>query len=946
MYNYSSCIPVELKCEYISQPLGIDVVAPRLMWQLLTHNQQVSQSAYQIVVATSVKALLAGESLFDSGKVFSGESVNILCPGLTLQARQRYYWRVRVWDQDDILSVWSTSSYWEMALLEAEEWQACWIEAPLRPNVPSTIHHVGQVFMPEEPIDPKKYTDLNPCSFLRRSFFVNAPIASARLYITARGVYQAQLNGAQVSDTCFAPGVSAYDRRLEYQTYDVSSLIQPGNNVIGVILADGWYLGRIGFPGCNNNYGDRRGLLLQLEIVDVDGRRTVISSDDKFLTASGPFIYSDLFIGEKYDARQELNGWSDTSYDDSDWQPARLSADQTLSTLVAAYGEPVRQLGKLFPQAVIHTPEGDTVLDMGQNFTGRIQMCVFAPAGTVITLEHSEVLDEKGNFFKNIIGNNKEQTDIYIAKGSDEEIWQPTFTFHGFRYVRVSGYPGEVRKENFTGIVLGTDLAVTGSFQCSDERINRLQACILWSQRSNFLAIPTDCPQRERAGWTGDINIYAPTATFNMHVAAFLSRWLRDMRLEQKSDGQIPLTVPHWQGDIIFSQMLFGDDVSSSGWGDACVTLPWTLWTRYRDRRVLEENYPMMKRWMAWVQEQAEEHIPQNIRTDGTAQEQSHHRYLQNSGFHFGDWLAPGFLEKDNSNAAVMRCMQETKEIVATCWYARSSAIMAEIAGVLELPADRDKYLALKENIAAAFTAEYVQEDNSLSGHYQGLYVLALASDVIPTDRRQQVFFQLVKLIEDNGRRLDTGFMSIAFLMDVLCHFGREDLACDLLFQTDCPSWLYEVARGATTLWERWNAIDSEGHPTQVSYNHYAFGCVGDWMYRHLGGIHSRDAGYKTVTIAPRPCPQLNWVAASYQSDYGTLASRWEINDGIFRLEITIPANSEAIIILQNAARSYLEGNLIASIEINLAESKINNDDSVSIPVKAGKYYFRYPWNN
>ncbi|TXK84596.1 Bacterial alpha-L-rhamnosidase [Paenibacillus sp. N3.4] len=582
-----------LRCEYMNNPIGIDIVSPRFSWVLHASRRNVWQTGYQISIFN------ATGTLWDTGKVESDSSVNYEYDGPILLSRHRYYWMVRVWDERGDVSSWSEAAYWEMGLLSPADWEAKWIE----PEQRSVIEEQPMNFYDRaKGLVPTIYENLHPCQMLRKRFSTGEGIRRARIYATAHGIYELELNGKRVGDQELAPEMTAYDRYLQYQTYDVTELLTTGVNVIGAILADGWYAGRVGLMGDNCQYGDRQALLMQMEIEYEDGSRQTVITDKQFVSSTGPLVYSDLFIGERYDARLEKQDWSLPAYDDSCWIAVH-EVQHDRSSLIAAYGEPVRVIMNVKPIRLLITPKGETIVDFGQVIAGRVRMRVRGTAGTIITLEHSEVLDEQGNFLNNIIGRFKDQKDIYVLKGADDEVYEPRFTFHGFRYVKVAGYPGKIDVNDFIGIVLSSDLGLTGDFVCSDERINRLQTNIQWSQRGNMLSIPTDCPQRERAGWTGDIQVFAPTACFNMDVNAFLTRWLRNAAVEQREDGQVPIVVPYLKGYALLADLMSTD--SSAGWGDACIIVPWVLYNNYGDVRVLKENYEMMVKWVDYIEKSA-----------------------------------------------------------------------------------------------------------------------------------------------------------------------------------------------------------------------------------------------------------------------------------------------------------------------------------------------------
>lgn len=918
-----------LRCESLDNPIGLDIKRPRFSWQLITDRRDVLQTAYQVVVAQSANW---ANPIWDSGKVLSDESVQVAYDGPQLESRQRYDWRVRVWDERDWVSDWSPIAFWEMGLLAVADWRAKWLEplqAPAQPEPPISLFQNLETISPQPISD---YSRLKPCQYLRKTFTAQSAIKQARIYATAHGVYRLSINGVRVGDLELAPEVTAYDRYLQYQTYDVTALIGPNANVLGAVLADGWYCGRLGLPGDSCQYGDKLALLLQLEIDYQDGSRQCIISDSDFKSSTGPLIYSDLFIGERYDAGLENDQWHDPTYDDRAW-PAPTLAEYGYANLVAQYGEPLRIIKEITPLAMLKTPRGETVIDLGQNISGKVRMRVQGAARTEIVLDYSEVLDAAGNFLQQIRGRNKDQRDVYVLKGDGVEVYEPWFTTHGFRYVRITGYPGEPRLADFTGLVIASDLRESGEFACSDERINRLQANIRWSQIGNLVSIPTDCPQRERAGFTGDAQVFIPTACFNMDVDAFFTRWLRNVQIEQQADGQIPTCVPYWKSYIEMFTPIQGGSHTSAGWGDACIIIPWTLYQAYGDVRVLAENYLTMTRWLDYVQREAETGIPERLAGNLTPQARERQKYLWNTGFHFGDWLIPS-LTAGYTNP--FDAAKATQEIVASCFYAYSTMLMAQIACVLGKGADQQRYAELNAKICAAFTAEYVSPEGRLSAHYQGLYVLALKMNVVSVEKRALLTRHLVDLIAQNGYRLDTGFVSVPYLLDVLCDNGQSDIAYKVLFQTECPSWLYAVEQGATTIWETWDAIAPDGKITLASFNHYAFGCIGDWLYRFVAGLDKSQPGYKHIVIQPNPCANLTHAKASYRSIYGEIVSAWEIHAGLMRIRVTIPPNTTATIRLPGADLQ----------SIPRGHSMTQRGEDVLMEVGSGSYAFEYPWRS
>ncbi|WP_462412959.1 alpha-L-rhamnosidase [Neobacillus sp. Marseille-QA0830] len=908
----------DLKVENQKNPLGIDVPKPRFSWLIQTNQTGILQLAYHLIVTED-----NGDEVWNTGKIESDQSLWVEYGGPQLKSRKQYNCKVKLWDNQGNESEWSERACWEMGLLKQEDWAANWIEPVQQEAVEEPFITVQDIFSGGLKVTSleERAKDLRPPQLLRRAFSAEKALKKARLYVTSHGIYKLELNGKRVGDIEFAPDFTAYGVHLQYQTYDVTDLIEKGSNVLGAILADGWYIGRIQLTGHSCQFGDKLGLLLQLELEYQDGTTESIISDDKFVSSTGPWQYADLFIGEKYDARLEQTNWSKPLFNDSEWTPALL-AEYSLENLTAQYGPSVRAMEELVPCDIHREEEGAQIIDFGQIIAGRVRIRMDVPEGTTICMEHSEVLDKDGKFFMNIMGRNKDQIDIYIAKGNGPETFEPSFVFHGFRYVRVTGHPKDIQTDDVQAIVLYSEMERTGNFECSDPRLNQLQQNIQWSQKTNMLSIPTDCPQRERAGWTGDIQVFAPTAAFNMDVYSFLARWLGDVRMEQFPDGQIANFVP--TGKYYVRESSAMGQLSSAGWGDAIIIVPWVLYERYGDTRILEENYEAMTKWIQYVRSIAETEIPEGLEeSDSTRLERQ--KYLWNTGFHFGDWLIPSI---GNPMESAIR----TKELVATCFYANSVNLMASISELLGKADLAAMYKDLNSKIRKAFEEEYIVDNGRISAHFQGIYILALQMNMVSDSKRLQVAKQLGELIKENGYKLDTGFLSVPYLLDVLCQDGHADIAYRLLYQTECPSWLYEVENGATTIWESWSAIAQDGTVGHMSFNHYAFGCVGDWLYRHIAGIKPDLPGYKTSIIEPHIDCGLTAAKAELKTGYGLLTSAWTKLDKTIKLDIEIPANTTATVVLP--------GN--SSITHNGKQQETSNDLIVRVNVSSGKHQFEF----
>jgi alpha-L-rhamnosidase len=889
-----------LRTEYAANPMGIDERAPRLSWQLQSERRGTTQSAYQIRVATTDAELAKGKRLvWDSGRVASTASALVAYAGPALRSGQRYYWQVKVWDDGGASSPWSATAFWEMGLLAPSDWQARWIE-------------------PTTPDDPKVS---GPAPMLRREFVLKGAVKQARAYVTSHGLYEMHLNGQRVGDQVFTPGWTSYNKRLQYQTYDVTSLLKRGPNAVGVTVADGWYRGPLAWEGHRNIYGDRLGVLVQIKVTYTNGKEEVIASDAQWKSATGPILMSEIYDGETYDARLEKPGWTRTGFNDAAWLPVRVSTE-AIDHLVAPAGPPVRTRDQLKPVKIFKTPGGDTVVDLGQNMVGWVRLKVQGPAGTTVTLRHAEVLDKAGNFYTaNLRG--AKATAKYTLKGEGVEVFEPRFTFFGFRYVAVDGFPGTLTPDAVTGVVVHSDMRQTGTFATSNPKINQLQHNIVWGQKGNFLDVPTDCPQRdERLGWTGDAQVFARTASFNMDVAGFFTKWLGDVAADQFDDGRLPHVIPN-----VLSTERDQKPGGSAAWGDAAVIVPWTMYLTYGDTRLLERQYPSMTKWVAFQRARAGD----DLVWDGDA--------------HFGDWLA--FASTDSSYPGATT----GKDLIATAFFARSTDLVARAAEVLGKYEESAKYRAQFEKIKAAFVREFVTATGRVGENTQTAYVLALHFDLLPEAMRAGAAARLVRDVRDKGH-LTTGFVGTPYLCHVLVRFGYLDDAYRLLTREQYPSWLYPVSQGATTIWERWDGQKPDGTFQDVgmnSFNHYAYGAIGDWMYSVMAGldVDPAEPAFRHVFIRPLPGGGFTSASATHDTLYGTVGSSWTVeragvnlNDEIFTLTVNVPPNVKATVRLPDSrvglvtetGRSLAVGNGITGVR--------QDKDAVIVEVGSGRYQF------
>jgi alpha-L-rhamnosidase len=800
--------------------------------------------------------------------VESGESVLVPWEAPPLGSRERRAVRVRVWGPDgDGPSPWSEEAVVEAGLLEPEDWTALLV-APAGED--------------ERPVD-------GPARLLRREFALRDSVRSARLYATAHGVYEVELNGVRVGDHALAPGWTSYAHRLRYQTFDVTALLRPGANAIGAQLADGWFRGRVGFDGgVAKHYGERVALLAQLEVTYEDGTTERVVTDGDWRSAEGPVTAASLYDGEAYDAREERDGWSSPGYGATGWSPVAPAAFDA-ARLVAPAGPPVRCTQVLEPVAVTTSPSGTTILDFGQNLVGRLRIRVAGEAGRTITLRHAEVLQDGELCVRPL--RRARATDTYVLRGrGEEEAWEPRFTFHGFRYAEVAGWPGEIAPGAITAAVLHTDMERTGWFSCSDPLVDRLHDNVVWSMRGNFLDVPTDCPQRdERLGWTGDLQVFARTASFLYDCAGLVTSWLRDLAVEQGEDGNVPVFIPFVPAPFGGDEALAAEirQAAMAAWGDAAVIVPWVVRERFGDSAVLERQYDSMRAWVDLEAERA-----------GADR-------LWDTGRQLGDWLDPS-APPDRPMLAMT-----DKHLVATAYLAHSARLVARVAALLDRPEDAERYEQLAGDARRAFNREYVSPAGRVASDSQTGYALALAFDLLETDaQRERAGRRLAELVAENGHRISTGFVGTPLVCDVLEEAGELDTAYGLLLCRDCPSWLYPVTMGATTVWERWDSLLPDGtvNPGEMtSFNHYALGAVADWLHRSVAGLAPDAPGYRRLRIRPRPGGGLHHAEAAHETPYGRAEVRWRRADGALEVDVVVPPNTTARVELPGPGQEPVE---------------------------------------
>jgi alpha-L-rhamnosidase len=1008
----STPAPVHLSCDSMQNPLGIDVLHPRLSWQQPEVGRNIRQNAYEILVSTQPDAE-ATPDVWDSGRIASDASVDVAYAGPALKSTQRYYWRVRVWNRDSRSSAYSAPAWWEMGLLSPGDWHGQWIaydpqvyrddrksdpkwiwmpgeQALTNPNsgnhqfrltfnlsqVPSdaTLFITGKetvavwlngepVLAAQEPgpwgalytwgpfkvlpvgkflksgnnvlaaqvfvggkndpagliallrirmpdgsvrrlvtnpdwkaaIDPSgdwfapNFNDAswqkavvaapigeaplgNPwpakaADLLRHTFSISKPVRSARVYITSLGSYQLHLNGKRIGNQILAPGWTDYRKQVVYQTYDVTANLHQGENAIGALLGDGWYATGLVYFHQRYNFGPPpTRLLAQLEITCTDGSQQTVVTDGDWKATPSAVQSSGIYDGEIYDARLQKAGWDEPSYGDAGWIPATIEP-AAKGQLTGQNFQPIRIEKTLRPVSVSNPKPGTYVFDMGQNMVGWERLHVQGPRDTKVTMQFGEVLKD-GQFYRLNMRTAKE-ADTYTLSGEGEEIYQPHFTYHGFRYVEITGYPGTPTLDSIQGVVFHTDAPSSIQFHTGSPMVNQLWSNILWGQRGNFMSVPTDCPQRdERLGWMGDAEVFWRTAAYNMNLDAFSHKFTRDIREAQSPEG----------GYTDISPNVANMGNSSPGWADAGVIIPWTTYVQYGDTSIIRENWPAMQRWMDHVQEAN----PDNL-------------WLHQQGNNFGDWLAIGSVT--------------SKDLIATAYWAYDASLMSQMAAAVNKPQDAERYRQLFEHIRIAFDHAYVKPDGTVGNGSQTSYVLALHMQLIPKELRPLAANKLVADIKAHQWHLTTGFLGTPYIMIELSNSGHSDVAYRLLLNTSFPSWGYMIQHGATTMWERWNGNQMLNDPGMNSFNHYAYGAVGEWLYRYAAGIDENvvdGPGFHRIVLHPQFNATLGEAGATYDSAYGPITSAWKYAGKGIAWHVVIPSNTTALLRFPTARRNAI----------------------------------------
>jgi alpha-L-rhamnosidase len=882
--------------EGFTNPLGFYDESPTFTWKLPADIQ--AQTSYSIVVASSPELLPNKADFWESGKVESDKSLFVKYEGVKLVSRQKVYWQVKFWDNDGNASEWSEKAFFELGLLNNSDWQAKWISLPNEKAV--EITEIGK--------------KVHRVQYMRKNINLQNNIEKARLYITAKGLFQAHINGKQVGDDVLTPGWTNYQKRIETLTYDVSDLITNGKNTIGLELAEGWHSGRLIFQSYAENSPQ---VLAQLEVNYKNGDVETFVTDTSWKgTVNGPTQYSSIYDGESYDANMEMPEWNTSDFNDADWTKVEEEAISEKVLLSPKRHNAITTKITLPTLAITEPTTGNVVFDLGQNMAGVPKINIPVKKGQKVKIRFAEMLQANGEIYTQNY-RSAVSTDFYTPAIDGVIEWQPKFTFHGFRYVELSGFDESATPEKswVNGLVQYSDFDMAGTFSSSHEKLNQLQSNIEWGLRGNFLDIPTDCPQRdERAGWTGDAQVFIPTSLFIADAHSFWASWMQSVRDDQRENGSIPIVVP----DIDKRRV-------SSGWGDVATVIPWETYWRTGNKKILEDSYQTMLGWIKFYRSQSENHIVDI--------------------FTYGDWLQP-FSEHPTDE----RKGETDEKLINTAYYARSVYLTLQTAKVLELNDDVAMLQSWLDEIKTAFQVHFFNADGSISKgkSTQTGYLMALGFNLLIPELEAKAIPHLLTEIEKADTHLRTGFLGTPLLAPVLEKIGRTDIMFEMLFKETYPSWFYSINQGATTMWERWNSYTLKDgfHPGGMnSFNHYAYGAIGQWMYERIAGIKPTMAGYKEILIAPIQGGPLTSAEASYNSPYGKVSSAWKMENGTFELIATVPPNTSAKIVVpaNTAEKLLLDGkDFTENANVKLAKK---GENSFELQAQPGTYVFKSKLN-
>ena len=874
-----------LKCEYLTDPIAIDYKQPRLSWIGVADNPASKgkyQSAYRIIVSSTEKLLSKNKGdIWDSEKIDSNDSTAIVYSGKSLQSFKKYFWKVKLWDENNKSGDWSDMASWAMGMLKKSDWKAEWLCTYAFP-------------------DKLNKNNSMPVFYYRKQFAVSKPIERATLYVSALGIYEPYFNGKRVGNDYLSPGWTDYKKYAYYDAYDVTKKIENGNNAIGCILTDGWYAGYFCWYNQKSYYGNTPKFISQLVIFFEDGTKEIICSDRSWQVTNGPLIEADLIKGEIYDARREIPDWSSPDTKHQEWgTPARNQQPEI--KLESRPVQPVKIIHKYKPVSVTKIKKDTFICNFNQNIAGFVSIKVNEKKGTKISLRHSEMLDSDGSLYTENL-RFADANDIYYCKGDETETYQPHFTFHGFQYLEISGVSKKPLPEDITAYLISSNTPRVGKFSCSNKMLNKLFSNIYHTQLMNFIDIPTDCPQRdERLGWTGDAQAYIRTAAMITDVQKFFEKWLVELEVSQFDSGNYPSTAPAIMG--------MG---SGPAWAEAGIICPWVLYEVYGDTDILKKQYDSMTRFINYLTKLSGKNL------------------LPPKEYHcYGDWL--------NHNA------NTPKDVIYMAYFAYSADLMSRIASVLGKKADEKKYKILFKNIKKAFNKKYVDENYKIKGDTQTCYILALAYNLLDEQGKTRAAEYLVERIEERNFHLSTGFVGTKDIMTVLEKIGRNDIAYKLLLNTTFPSWGFSIKNGATTIWERWNGWTPDqgfGNAAMNSYAHYAYGTVYLWMAENIGGIRPAETAFKKIIIKPSPGGNLKNAKCEYESINGKIFTEWSISKTAFKLNVEIPVNTTAKIYIPAAKISDIKENGKQASRVKNIEFTGMESEYAVFETGSGKYVF------
>lgn len=840
----------QMRINGLESPVGTDPdMKHSFSWILTSDTPSTMQSAYRITVVSD------GKKVWDSGKVLSDNSTSVGYEG-PLLSDSRYRWTLQVWDNHGKVSK-KSSAGWQTGI-RTGEWRGEWISS-----------------------------GSSSPSYFRKDAELSGKIRRATAYITSHGIYEAFINGNRVGDYQLTPGWTSYHKRLQYQAYDVTSLLQKGRNAIAATVSPGWYSGgmNVGKPERRYRYGEDVSLLMQINVEYADGSVGYIITDGSWeccvpaeegAAKAGGIVFSNIYDGQTVDGRLIDSRWACLD-PQTEWTRKVIVAAMPKDHIMATVNEPVRTFDAIPAREYIITPKGEKVIDFGQNIVGWEKVILSGDRGDSVRITHAEVLDKDGNFYTENMRQAK-TTSTFILSGEGEEVFEPCHTFYGFRYIKVEGLEGDLDLNDFQAVPISSGFDRVGHFSCSDPVINQLQHNIEWGFWDNFVDVPTDCPQRdERLGWTGDAQVFYRTAAFLGKVDNFFIKWLSDLKADQKEDGRIPRVIPNtYKGTY---------RTAATGWADACAIIPWNQYMAYGDIKILEQQYDSMKAWVDYMISQSKEN-----------------GWLWNNGSHYGDWLFHSLPNDPRGESAVT-----SRHLVAQCFYANSTDIVSRTASLLGKSEDADYYADVASKVRKAYMDEYVTPNGLVSSDTQTAYVLALQFNMLPEELRPQALDRLIANIERYDNHITTGFLGTSYICNVLTENGRSDVAYKLLLQETCPSWIYSVKKGATTIWERWNSIMEDGSiiDGMNSFNHYSYGSIGDWLYRSAVGIKEAAPGYRKIIIRPHPGGDFTQMEASTITPYGKVAASWTAEENVLKtLSVEIPVNTTAEIFVPATSAS------------------------------------------